>query len=552
MGLIPSGQRELVRAVAALVDCNPFLPERIEIERRVLGSAFVPLATVWHAGGETVALNPNATALRHVVERLGTELRQRLVGGETARPGELAEYHRVVLYLLVLRYQDDWYNLIEPAEAARGPSDLAYPGDQQERSRERTPAVGPGKRVDWYRHFAQDVEHFYAPAPALREGSERIDAAHLFALGFQARRAFHHIFRQIFGGSQPAARLRATVWQSIFTHNGQRYREELYPRMAEIPTLITGESGTGKELVARAIALSGFLPFSPRTHTFAADPAAHFFAVNLSALTPTLIESELFGHRHGAFTGATQDRSGWLEACGPHGALFLDEIGELDTSIQVKLLRVLQTREFQRIGETTPRRVVGKVIAATNRTLEDEIAAQRFRKDFYYRICPDRIATPTLREQLADKPGDLHELLRIVARRVISVTAADSLAAEAEHWVCTHLGTDYPWPGNMRELEHCVLNVLLRGEYRPPRIPPAAGEARAARSGDATLTADEVVQRYCVAVYEQTGSYQETARRLRLDRRTVRAKTRAWTRRAGADEGAPTSHLQSAPGSDET
>ena len=218
------------------------------------------------------------------------------------------------------------------------------------------------------------------------------------------------------------------MWQSIFTHDVRRYRAALYDRMADIPTLITGESGTGKELVARAIALSRYIPFEARTQSFAADAAAAFYAVNLSALSPTLIESELFGHRRGAFTGAAQDRAGWFETCGRHGAVFLDEIGELDAAIQVKLLRVLQTREFQRIGETTPRRFAGKVIAATNRDLAQEIAAGRFREDFYYRICADLIATPTLREQLADAPEDLRNLLRIVAGRVAGAAEADRLA----------------------------------------------------------------------------------------------------------------------------
>ena len=155
------------------------------------------------------------------------------------------------------------------------------------------------------------MAHFLSVAPVPADG-EPVDPAHLFALGFQARRAFHHIFRQIFGASLPAARLRARVWRSVFTHNVRRYRTVLYDRMDDIPTLITGESGTGKELVARAIALSRYVPFDARTHAFAADPGAGFWAVNLSALSPTLIESELFGHRRGAFTGAVLDRPGWL------------------------------------------------------------------------------------------------------------------------------------------------------------------------------------------------------------------------------------------------
>ena len=210
--------------------------------------------------------------------------------------------------------------------------------------------------------------------------------------------------------------------------------------------------------------------------------------------------------------------------------MFLDEIGELDAAIQVKLLRVLQTRELQRVGETEVHHFGGKVIAATNRHLGRELAACRFREDFYYRICADRITTPTLREQLADTPGDLRNLLRIAADRVLGPAGADELTAEVERWVETNLQADYPWRGNMRELEQCVRSILIRGDYQP--LPPVPAGETAEVLWDGGLTADEVLQLYCANVHAQTGSYQETARRLGLDRRTVRVKIDAWTRRS--------------------
>ncbi len=513
MAFIRDSERDLVRAVAGLVDCNPFLPERLELERQALGDVFVPTAPVWHAEGATAPRNENTIRLAPVVEQLGTTLQQRLAAGAHATAAELADYHRIVLYVLFQRYESDWLALIRPPE----------------------PAAERPTRVGAYERFAADVAHFFGPVAGF--GTESVDPAHLFALGFQGRRAFHHIFRQIFGGSLPAARLRASAWQSIFTYDGRRYRELLYDRMADIPTLITGESGTGKELVARAIALARYVPFDPRTQTFAADPAVGFHAVNLSALSPTLIETELFGHRHGAFTGATEDRAGWLETCGPYGAVFLDEIGELDAAIQVKLLRVLQTREFQRIGETEVRRFTGKVIAATNRNLEAEIARGRFREDFYYRICGDRIRTPTLREQLDATPGGWRSLLRIAAGRVVGAACADELAVEVERWVETHLLADYAWSGNMRELEQCVRSILIRGEYEPRDILAGVSTAAAEVMGDGTLTAEEMLQCYCTKVYAQNRNYEETARRLKLDPRTVRAKVSAWARRAKAGSG---------------
>ncbi len=528
MALIPRRGRDVVHAVAGLADCNPFLPERIELERRALGRALVPLTTVWHAEGDAVLADPNGPQLRALVERTAADLQRQLAAGARATPEEIETYRAIVFYLLFQRYEDDWYAMIESADA-----DTATRGG----------------RVGWYGRFARDVTHFFSrlPGPAA-------DTAHLFAYGYQARRAFHYIFRQIFGGSLPAARLRAAAWQSIFTHDARRYREHLYTRMADIPTLILGESGTGKELVARAIALSRYIPFDARTQTFAAEPAAGFCAVNLAALSPTLIESELFGHRRGAFTGAVHDRRGWLETCGAHGAVFLDEIGDLEGGIQVKLLRVLQSREFQRIGETTTRRFGGKLIAATHRDLGAEMEAGRFRADLYYRICADVIRTPSLREQLADTPGDLQNLVRIAARRIAGA-AADAVAGEVEAWIAVHLGPDYPWPGNIRELEQCVRNILVRGEYAPPRrsAHPMRASVRHSDTGagpstdganpflmevcDGTLDVMELVQGYCAHVHARSATYEESARRLGLDWRTVRARVDAWTKRRAKRRG---------------
>ncbi len=500
MAVIPGEVRNSLDAVAALTDCNPFMQERVDLERRILGDAFVPIGLVWFADADAGLFDPNLERLREHVEALVGEAHRRLAAARgDASEAEIAQYRAAVFYLLWLRYEDDWLALIKAGEERQAP-----------------------KKVGCYERFAHDAVHFLSPL-----SDSPVDPPHLFALGFQSRRAFHHIFRKIFGASLPAARLRAAVWQSIFTHDASRYRAMLHDRMADIPTLITGESGTGKELVARAIALSQYIPFDGTAQHFATDFTGCFAAVNLSALSPTLIESELFGHRRGAFTGAIEDHPGWFERCGRYGAVFLDEIGELDAGIQVKLLRVLQSREFHRIGETEPRRFAGKVVAATHRDLEEEIGSARFREDLYYRICADRIHMPTLREQLAANPQDLRTLLVILARRVAGREAGERLADEVERWVVAHLGLSYPWPGNIRELEQCVRNVLVRGEYRPRRpadVPDAADEL-AARFRAGSLDAEELLQRYAQVVYAQTGgNLLETSRRLGLDRRTIRTK----------------------------
>ncbi len=168
--------------------------------------------------------------------------------------------------------------------------------------------------------------------------------------------------------------------------------------MNDFSTLITGPSGTGKELVARAVALSAFIPFTLKTMTFADDFNDLFTPLQLSAMSQQLIESELFEHKKGAYTGALSDRIGWLEQCSNYGTVFLDEIGEINEEVQVKLLRVLQTRTLQRLGDTNYRQFNGKIIAAINKNLLNAIQDGSFRCDLYYRLCSDIIQTPSLKE----------------------------------------------------------------------------------------------------------------------------------------------------------
>jgi transcriptional regulator with PAS, ATPase and Fis domain len=253
------------------------------------------------------------------------------------------------------------------------------------------------------------------------------------------------------------------------------------------------------------------------------------------------VESELFGHRRGAFTGAVADRKGWLEICPDFGSVFLDELGDLDPAIQVKLLRVIETRTFHPVGDTVGRQFRGKLIAATNRDLPAAMRQGRFREDLYYRLCSDQVTTPSLAEQLADSPDLLRDLVVHMARRVAGEEARE-LAAEVEAWIAANLGADYPWPGNFRELEQCVRNVLIRHNYRPAATAvdsPAEEFLRDARAG--RLTADALLRRYVTLVYTETGSYEETARRLALDRRTVKSKVDRTLSARGTDDRSPSS-----------
>lgn len=503
MKFMEPADRILAEAASGLIYTNPFMPEWVEYERRALGDDRLGTGPVWNprSGGD-LERSTLEEVTRHAEEVAGM-LRGRIAERPAPPPAEMALYEDLIVFVLYQRY-------------SRPLLELANRCIEGQRT-------GP---IDFYAGFSSDARHFLAvggwSSPLLGE------LPHLFALFFQVRRAFELIFWQVVGGSLPTARLRAAIWQSIFTRDVRRYRRALYARMGELTTLVTGASGTGKELVARAIALSRYLSFDERSRKFAGDLSTAFCPLNLSALSPTLIESELFGHVRGAFTGAVSERNGWLGTCQAEGTVFLDEIGELSPAIQVKLLRVLETRRFQRLGESVERRFEGKLIAATNRDLPDEIAAGRFRADLYYRLCSDTVHTPSLAEQLADAPGEMENLVHHLAVQVVGADEADRLTAEVMDHIDTRLGDDYPWPGNIREVTQCVRNVLIRGEYRPAAMARTkAGGALdelAREVVDGKLTADAMLSRYVTLVYSRAGGYEEAARRLDLDGRTVKAR----------------------------
>ena len=518
MAFMTQSERAFARAISELALCNPFLPERIEAERRALGARFVPTGPVWHTRPVPLDVNPNVARLAERAATLADKLRERLAAGADPGP-DRALYEDLVTYLLYHRVEPALYKLVTGEGASTG-------------------------RLGFYPQFAREVRRYLdfralgapgsaTPIVAAAGSTSRsaaaapppapLDAPHLLAFFFQIRRAFHFTIENILGGSLPAARLRAAVWQAIFTRDMHRYRRGLHQRMHDITTLIVGPTGTGKELVAQAIGLSRYIPVDPAAERFTEDFRGAFFALNLSALPATLIESELFGHRKGAFTGAVDHHPGWLEVCPPLGTVFLDEIAEIDTAIQVKLLRVLQSRTFQRVGDTRERRFHGKIIAATNRDLAAEMQAGRFRPDLYYRLSADVIETPSLEAQLREAPDELPHLLRFLARRIAGEAEAEALAGEAEAWISAHLGPDYRWPGNVRELEQCVRNVMIRGEYRPPRAAPAGVREECAQAFLAgSLSTEEMLRRYVTLVFARTGNYVETARRLGIDRRTVK------------------------------
>jgi len=247
---------------------------------------------------------------------------------------------------------------------------------------------------------------------------------------------------------------------------------ELAGRVAPLDTtvLVYGESGTGKEFIVRLI------------HDQSPRATGRFVSINCAALTETLLESELFGHVRGAFTGAVRDKAGLFEVAG-NGTLFLDEIGEVAPTVQAKLLRALQEREIRRVGAERNIKVNARVVAATNRDLRAAVDAGAFREDLYFRLGAFVITVPPLRERREDIPPLVHDFLGRAAARVkkdVKTVSADAMTALM----------NYSWPGNVRELEHAIERAVIvaRGESVKVReLPPEVSQKTRLRATDDSL-----------------------------------------------------------------
>ena len=283
------------------------------------------------------------------------------------------------------------------------------------------------------------------------------------------------------------------------------------------PVLITGESGTGKELVARAIHFRG---------SFANRP---FVAVDCGSLVPTLIESELFGYEMGAFTGALKSRTGLFQSA-DGGTLFLDEIGELPLEMQAKLLRTLQEKEVRPVGSNQRVKVDVRVMAATNRDLEQEYRSGAFRKDLYFRLNVVTLHVPALRERRSDIPMLAHWFLeRCTPTRPVQITSAAMKSL-----------LQYDWPGNVRELENCMARAVALGDRQlidledlPPAIANVSqpAEIRTASSIDFPLATDlEDIERNTIErVFEQVkGDKVLAGKMLGISRATLYRKLKRY------------------------
>jgi DNA-binding NtrC family response regulator len=484
--MLSSADRDFYARVSEASFANPFGEERERIDR-------------------SLARAPRTAGRPEVVDRMLALVRARLRELGAAERRRLPDEDRVlvdqaILFDLFHRYGGGFDALVQE-QVARGA---------------RPAAVAFG-------------------AEALRaivgEGFEPAEARRTFALFYQLRRAFYFISHTLPGESACMRQLRERLWTNVFTHDVRLYARALWRRMEDFSTFLLGDTGTGKGTAAAAIGRSGWIPYDERSATFTESFVGSFLSINLSQFPEALIESELFGHKKGAFTGAVEAHEGAFARCSAHGAIFLDEIGEVAVPVQIKLLRVLQERTFSPVGGHETARFSGRVIAATNRPLDELRARGAFRDDFYYRLCSDVIEVPSLRQRLREDGRELDVLLGFILRRILGDDPPEMRAMVREA-IDTGLAPDYPWPGNVRELEQCVRRVLLTRRYSGDRRPGASAPAAPAAipAGDERLldlagdaTAKGLVVRYCKALYGRHGTYEEVARRTGLDRRTVKA-----------------------------
>ncbi len=355
-----------------------------------------------------------------------------------------------------------------------------------------------------------------------QRGVSEEESLRFFAFFYQLRRAYYFIHHALIGRSDSMKHLRMVLWNNIFTHDATLYVETLWNKLEDFSTLILGETGTGKGAAATAIGRSGFIPFNPKQNCFSESFMASFVELNLSQFPEALIESELFGHRKGAFTGAVEAHKGTFSLCSPHGSVFLDEIGDVSIPIQIKLLRVLQDRTFSAVGSHEKQRFNGRVIAATNKPVDELRRTGQFRDDFYYRLCSDLIQVPPLRQRIQEDPLELDDLLAIVIKRITD-TDDNALLAYVKKTIIASVGENYAWPGNVRELEQSVRRVLLGGQYRAEK-PALQTDIESIQSAleNGSYDAQSLISDYCKHLHTIHGTYEAVARITTLDRRTVK------------------------------
>lgn len=490
---LTSEQVQFFSLVHEAVRANPFSQSRIDLDLKITG------------------LKPGATTDDRVI-KLVQEIENRC-NDLTGKPVDIRQYRgkektilkNSILFVLFHRFLDKFDTHIEDQVAAG-----------------KTPV--PFAFADQIIGYLRD------------RGFETQEAIHYFSLNFQLRRAFYFIDQNIKGQCQSMIKLKESLWNNVFTNSLEIYDSHLWNRMEDFSTLILGETGTGKGAVATSIGRSGYIPFDYKKKQFKESFDRSFVSLNLSQYSENLIESELFGHKKGAFTGAVNDHKGVLEMSSPHGAIFLDEIGEVSIPVQIKLLKVLEERTFSPVGGYDQKRFKGRIIAATNRSIEDILDKKILRQDFFYRLCSDLIVMPPLRQRFKEDPKEMETLLAFTMDKILGETSKD-LVKMVKTAMTKQPGKNYSWPGNVREFAQSVRRILLNhsysGMHSSSQLPVRSGFLSEIETGK--LDSLSLIQGYCYSLYQKAGTYGDVAKTTKLDRRTVKKYILAWEQKLNPD-----------------
>lgn len=476
-----SDDRVVLRPLAEIIFSNPFSTDWAQMER-ILGKSLKPVKSL--GDHHFAAIIPILKERLQQLESIGINNIQDLQGEDR----RLLEY--LFLFQVYYQFADQFEQLIND-QIAKGNEPIEVP-------------------------FAPEIiSHLQ------NRGLTEHAALRYLALFYQLRRAHYFINHALVGDCQSMKRLRHALWNNIFTRDVRLYADHLWDRMEDFSTLLLGETGTGKGAAAAAMGRSGLIPFNPKTRCFRYSFMETFVAINLSEFPESLIESELFGHRKGAFTGAIDHHKGIFERCSAHGALFMDELGDISVPVQIKLLNVLQDRKFTPVGSREQRRFEGRVIGATNRPLMELRKRGQFRDDLFYRLCSDVIEVPRLQARLAESPDELQLLVTQLVSRMTG-----ELGLELVEPLLTTLKkkvpANYAWPGNVRELEQVIRRIIINGQYEAGISTGASENDWLRQISNGELTAQELLARYCVMLYQRHGTYEEVAVRTALDRRTAK------------------------------
>ena len=330
-----------------------------------------------------------------------------------------------------------------------------------------------------------------------------------------AGRCFHAL-STIRGSSAEMQRARSNTWAACFG-DSLLHALDLERVIRDHDVLILGETGTGKEAFARAIQRA--------TPGDGKGGAAPHSAVNAAAIPDTLVESELFGHVKGAFTGATETRAGRIRSS-DGGCFFLDEVGDLPSTTQVKLLRVIETNEVYPLGTDTPHTVDVRYVAATHKDLEAMVDERRFRRDLFQRLAGKVIRIPPLRE----RPNDILEIALPFVQQYLGASIREEQLESINGWLRSSEARNYPWPGNVRELQNALRNLILglpAGLTTTVPAPHNKTHELPTEIAECVATMQELSDWYLHRVlHHNDGNFSQTARTLGVDRSTVRRRAK--------------------------